>query len=158
METKDIVIGLVIGVLIGAGGIFLVDQSRLSNLNKQAKALETQVDQLNEVISAKDEIITAQEEAVIMNEALQEELNASRSLISRASALIVQLSEDYNKTNYLCAHQTYKAEEALTLLNQYLPEYEPGCEFSFVYGLLSFEDWWEINKGPLEEWWRLVYP
>lgn len=53
MDTKNILIGLVIGILVGADGIFMVDQSRLSNLNKQVKALETEVEQLNEVTSAK---------------------------------------------------------------------------------------------------------
>jgi len=157
MDTKNIVIGLVIGILVGAVGIYAVDMSRFSQLNKQIKSLEDLTD-------SQQEIIDAQEAAVLIVDTLRAEINASHELIKEyeeykesADALIAKLREDYNILNFLCAQRTYKLEEALTQLNQYDPEYEPGIEFSFVYGNLSFEDWWEINGGPLEVWWGRVY-
>jgi len=151
METKDILIGVVIGALIGAVGIYVVNLSRFSQLNKQ-------IESLDDVISSQQEIIDTQEEAIIMVDALTLEVNTSRALIKQyeeymesADALTEKLREDYNVLNVLCALQTYKLEEALTQLNQ------SEIEFSFVYGNLSFEDWWEINRGPIEEWWNRVY-
>lgn len=151
MDTKNIAIGLVVGVLIGTLGIYAVDLSRFSQLNKQIESLDDQ-------IASQQEVIDTQEEAIIMVDALTLEVNTSRTLIKQyeeymesADALKEKLREDYNILNVLCALQTYKLEEALTELNQ------SEIEFSFVYGDLSFEDWWEINKGPLEEWWSIVY-
>jgi len=157
MDTKNIVIGLVIGVLVGAVGIYAVDQSRFSQLSKQIKSLEDLVD-------SQQEIIDSQEAAVLIVDTLRAEVNASRELIKEyedykesADAMIEKLTEDYNILNILCAQRTYRLEEALTQLNKYDPEYEPGTEFSFVYGDLSFEDWWKINGGSFEEWWSRVY-
>jgi len=157
MDTKNIVMGLVIGVLVGAVGIYAVDQSRFSQLSKQIKSLE-------DLIDSQQDIIDSQEAAVLIVDTLRAEVNASRELIKEyedykesADTLIEKLTEDYTRLNILCAQQTYRLEEALTQLNNYDPEYEPGTEFSFVFGDLSFEDWWEINGGPFEEWWSRVY-
>jgi uncharacterized membrane-anchored protein YhcB (DUF1043 family) len=158
MDTKNIAIGLVVGVLIGALGIYAVDMSRFDQLNKQIKSLDDQITSLQHIIDT-------QEEAVAMVDALALEVNTSRVLIKQyeeykktAEELIAKLTDDSNKLNYLYAAQTYRAEEALTVLNTYDENYEPGTDFYWVYGNLSFQDWWEINGGPFEEWTRLVYP
>ena len=157
METKDILIGVVIGALIGAVGIYLVNMPRISQLDRQVKALDDQVQQLENVVSTQKEVIDSQEARIIMIDALEEELNSTRDLADEYEEYALALTRDYNVLNLLCAQRTYRLEEALTQLNQYDPEYEPGIEFSFVYGNLSFEDWWEINGGPFEEWWSRVY-
>jgi gas vesicle protein len=151
METKDILIGVVIGALIGAVGIYLVNMPRVSQLNTQVKALQDQVQQLEDAVSAQQVLIDLQEARIIMVDALEEELNATRDLAEEYQEYALTLTLEYELLNKMCAEQTYKLEEALTQLNQ------SEIEFSFVYGNLSFEDWWEINKGPLEEWWNIVY-
>ncbi len=151
METKDILIGVVIGALIGAVGIYVVNMPRVSQLNRQAEALEDQVQQLEDVVSAQQGVIDSQEARIVMVDALEEELNATRALAEGYQEYALTLTLEYELLNKMCAEQTYKLEEALTQLNQ------SEIEFSFVYGDLSFEDWWEINKRPFEEWWNLVY-
>jgi len=151
METKDILIGVVIGALIGAVGIYLVNMPRVSQLNRQAEALDDQVQQLEDVVSAQQGVIDSQEARIVMVDALEEELNATRDLAEGYQEYAFTLTLEYEILNKLCAQQTYKLEEALTQLNQ------SEIEFSFVYGNLSFEEWWEINKSPLEQWWNLVY-
>lgn len=150
MDTKNIVIGLVIGILIGAIGIYAVDMSRFSQLNRQITSLE-------DVVDSQQEIIDSQEAAVLIVDTLQAEVNASKELIKELEAYKESAARALLALNVLCAQQTYKLEEALTQLNQYDPEYEPGIEFSFVYGNLSFEDWWEVNGGSFEVWWSKVY-
>ena len=158
MDTKTIAIGLVIGVLIGALGIYAMDMPRFDQLNKQVKSLETQVTDLEQAIAA-------QEEALAMVNALALEVNTSRILIKQyeeykksAEELIAKLTEDSNTLNYLYAAQTYRAEKALTVLHTYDASYEPGTDFDWVYGNLSFVEWWKINGGPYEVWTKLVYP
>ena len=151
METKDILIGVVIGALIGAVGIYIVNMPRVSQLNRQVEALDDQVQQLEDVVSAQQGVIDSQEARIIMVDALEEELNATRDLAEEYQEYALTLTLEYELLNKMCAQQTYKLEEALTQLNQ------SEIEFSFVYGDLSFEDWWEINKSPLEHWWRIVY-
>jgi gas vesicle protein len=151
METKDILIGVVIGALIGAVGIYLVNMPRVSQMNTQVKALQDQVKQLEDAVSAQQVLIDSQEARIIMVDALEEELNATRDLAEEYQEYALTLTLEYELLNKMCAQQTYKLEEALTKLNQ------SEIEFSFVYGDLSFEDWWEINKSPLEQWWRIVY-
>lgn len=151
METKDILIGVVIGALIGAVGIYLVNMPRVSQLNTQVKALQDQVQQLEDAVSSQQVVIDSQEARIGMVDALEEELNATRDLAMGYQEYALTLTLEYDLLNKICAQQTYKLEEALTQLNQ------SEIEFSFVYGNLSFDDWWEINKGPLEEWWNLVY-
>ena len=158
MDTKTIAIGLVIGVLIGALGIYAMDMPRFDQLNKQVKSLETQVTELEQAIAA-------QQEALAMVNALALEVNTSRILIKQyeeykktAEELIAKLTEDSNTLNYLYAAQTYRAEKALTVLHTYDASYEPGTDFDWVYGNLSFVEWWKINGGPYEVWTKLVYP
>ena len=159
MDPKPILIGLVIGFLLGASGIYVVNQSKISKLNKQVDALEVQEEQLNEVISNKQTIIDSQEQAV---EALQNENQAKDTLIAEYEKLIDELVEKYNLLNFMSARQTYRAEKALHLLHEYLPEYEPEyepmTEFVQVFGDLSFTEWWELYSGPFEEWYQFVYP
>ncbi len=150
MDTKNIVIGLVIGVLIGAVGLYAIDMSRFSQLSKQIKSLEDLVD-------SQQDVIDSQEAAILMVDTLRAEVNASRELITELEEYKESAARALLALNFLCAQQTYKLEEALTQLNKYDPEYEPGAEFSFVFGDLSFEDWWDINGGSFEEWWSKVY-
>jgi len=164
MEYRDIAIGAVIGILIGAAAIFMINQSKISKLNKAVDELEAGIDSLNEALDAKQAIIDSQEDAIGAVEALQAEIEAKDAAIEEylayqegVEALIEELTDDVNQLNLLYAIQTYRAEEALTLLHDYLPEYESKINFSAVYGDLSFEEWWEINRGPVEEWSRLVY-
>ena len=164
MEYRDIAIGIVIGILIGAIGVFIVNQSKISKLNKEAEDLREEGVLLNEALDAMQLQLDAQEEAIEAAEALQDEVDAQELVIqgyeayqSSAEILIQELTEDVSTLNILYASQVYRAEEALTLLHEYLPEYEPKINFASVYGDLSFEDWWEINGGPAEEWLSLVY-
>ena len=168
IDPKTILIGLVIGFLLGAGGIYVVNRSKISQLNKEVDALEFQVEQLNEVISNKQTIIDSQEDAIQAVEALQNEIQAKDTLIAEyekykqtAEKLIGEL-EKYNIVNFMCARQTYRAEKALYLLHEHLPEYEPEyeprAEFVSVFGDLSFTEWWELYSGPFEEWYPFVYP
>ena len=164
MEYRDIGIGIVIGILIGAIGVFIVNQSKISKLNKEAEDLREGVDLLNEALDAKQELLDAQEEALEGVEALQAEVEAKDLVIQgyeayqeSAEILIDKLKVDVNSLNVLYAAQVYRAEEALTLLHDYLPEYEPKINFASVYGDLSFEEWWKINGGPYEEWMSIVY-
>jgi uncharacterized membrane-anchored protein YhcB (DUF1043 family) len=164
MEYRDIAIGVVIGVLIGATAIFMINQSKISRLNKASEDLETVIDSLNEALDAKQAIIDAQEDAIGAVAALEAEIDAKDSVIEgyevyqeSAEVLIAELTLKVDQLNVLYAEKVYRAEEALTLLHDYLPEYEPKINFSAVYGDLSFEEWWEINGGPPEEWLSLVY-
>jgi len=166
MEQKNIIIGLVIGVLIGAIGIYLINQSKISQLNKQISALESEAESLNDVISNNEEIIEAK---TITVNSLQDELKAKDDLIAEyeeykqnAELLVSDIVEDFNIVNYMCARQTYRAEKALNLLVEHLPEYEPEHEpisdFEWVFGEMPFEDWWDQFGGPFENWYKYVYP
>ncbi len=164
MEYRDIAIGVVIGILIGAAGIFVINQSKISNLNRAADDLNAVIDSLNEALDAKQAVIDSQEDAIEAVEALQDELEAKDAVIDgyevyqeSVEVLIEELTTKVNQLNVLYAEKVYRAEEALTLLHDYLPEYESKINFSAVYGDLSFEEWWEINGGPPEEWLSLVY-
>ena len=166
IDPKTILIGLVIGFLLGAGGIYVVNRSKISQLNKEVDALEFQVEQL------KQTIIDSEEDAIQAVEALQNEIQAKDTLIAEyenykqtAEKLIDELVENvekYNLVNIMCARQTYRAEKALYLLHEHLPEYEPEyeprAEFVSVFGDLSFTEWWELYSGPFEEWYSFVYP
>lgn len=161
MDPKTILIGLVIGFLVGASGIYVVNQSKISQLNKQVDALEIQVEQLNEMISSQQTIIDSQKDAVQAVEALQNEIQAKDTLIAEYEKLLDGLAEEYSIVNFMCARQTYRAEKALNLLHDYLPEYEPEyapiVEFELVFGDLSFTEWWDLYEGPFEEWYGFVY-
>ena len=162
LDPKTILIGLVIGFLLGASGIYVVNQSKISQLNKQVDALELQREQLNEVISSKQAIIDLQEDAFKAVEALQNEIQAKDTVIAESEKLIDEIVKEYNILNIVCARQTYRAEKALYLLHEHLPEYEPEdeprAEFVSIFGDLSFTEWWELYKGPFEEWYQFVYP
>ena len=161
MDTKNILIGLVIGVLIGAAVIFFVDQPRFTQLNKQVENLDIQVEQLNEAVSAKQVVIDGLEAEVLLKDALEAEVDAYRLLIEKYEGydqLIAKLGQDYNMTNELYAYTTYRLEKALTELNKYDPSYVPRCDVDLVYLGLSFKDWWEIYGGPWEQWTNVVYP
>jgi gas vesicle protein len=164
MEYRDIAIGIVIGILIGAAGVFLVNQSKISKLNREADDLREEGVLLNEALDAMQVQLDAQEEALEAAEALQDEVEAQELVIQgyeaykeSAESLIAELTVDVNTLNILYASQVYRAEEALTLLHDYLSEYESKINFASVYGDLSFEEWWEINGGPAEVWLSLVY-
>lgn len=157
--SKNIIIGLVIGILIGAGAIYVIDQSRVSQLNKQIDSLETEAEQLNDVIALKDDLLATQEEAIQALDALEEEVDAKDALVGQLQVLLEEVIKNFNTVNMLAAHQTYELEHALTQLHEYDPEVEPGTEILYVYGDSSFEDWWETWKGmPWEDWWSFVYP
>ena len=161
MDTKNILIGLVIGLLIGAAVIFFVDQPRFTQLSKQVEALNTQVTQLNEVVSNKQIMIDGLEAELLFVEAMEAELNASRLLLEKYEGidqLIAKLEQDYTRTNELYAYTTYRLEKALTELNKYDPSYVPGCDIDLVYLGMSFKDWWQIYGGPWEQWTSVVYP
>jgi hypothetical protein len=164
MEYRDIAIGIVIGILIGAAGVFLVNQSKISKLNKEAEDLREESVLLNEALDAMQLQLDAQEEAIAAAEALQDELDAQELVIqgyvayqTSAEILIQELTADYNSLNILYASEVYKAQEALTLLHEYLPEYEPEINFAAVYGDLEFDEWWDINGGSHEVWMSLVF-
>jgi hypothetical protein len=134
-------------------------------LNKQAKALETQVDQLNEAVLAKQTVIDGLEAELLFVEAMEAELNASHLLIAgyeeyklTADQMIAKLGQDYDITNELYAYTTYRLEKALTELNKYDSSYVPGCDIDLVYLGMSFKDWWKIYGGPWEQWTSVVYP
>lgn len=157
MEYRDIAIGVVIGVLIGAAAIYVINQSKISQLNKAVDELEAGIDSLNEALDAKQAIIDSQEDTLEAVTALQAEVEAKDRVIEEYDALVEELTEDVSQLNLLYAIQTYRAEEALTLLHDYLPEYESKIDFAAVYGDLTFDEWWAINGGPAEEWSSLVY-
>ena len=164
MDTKTIVIGVIIGVFIGAAGIYVVDMSRISRLNREVVDLREENEHLNVALDAKQEIIDAQEDLSGLFADLEEEIEAKDLLLQEyegykesAGALIANSTALIKVLNELYAYQTYRAEEALTLLHDYLPEYESEIYFAAVYGGLSFEEWWEINSGTTDEWRSLVY-
>jgi len=169
MDLKTVIVGLAIGVLIGTGGMYAVNLSKTSQLNKQIDALDTQVEQLNDVISNQQTLIDSQNEAIQGVDDMQDEIQAKDTLIAEyeefeqtSEKLIDMLVEKYNIVNYMCARQTYRAEKALHLLQDYLPEYEPEYEpivdLRLTFGDFTFTEWWELYGGLFEEWYGLIYP
>lgn len=163
MDNKSIVIGLVAGILVGALGIYVLDNSKISRLNNQISSLETENDLLTVAVDIKQDVIDQQQVALDAIEELQTQYDLNKLedweiYRTNSEALIAKLSNDVGFLNYLSALQTYNAEDALTKLHDYDSSYESLINFNSVYAGLSFVEWWSINSGPYEEWWPLVYP
>lgn len=165
MDNKSIVIGLVAGILIGALGIYVLDNSKISRLNNQISSLETENELLTEAVDIKQDVIDQQQVALDAIEELQTQYDLMQDQLedweiyrTNSEALIAKLTNDVVLLNYLYAAQTYRAEDALTHLHGYDSSYESLINFNSVYAGLSFVEWWEINGGPYEEWRPLVYP
>lgn len=152
MESKSILIGILIGIVVGGAGAYFALARVYQN---EIDALEEVVDAAENLMDAKDEVIAA---ANITVTALQSELEAAYDIIDDYENYEEAAENMIQYINYKCAVQTYRAEYALYLLHEYLPEYEPVCDVEEVYGDLSFEEWWEIYGGPYEEWIKIVYP
>ncbi len=155
MDSKSVLAGLVIGLLIGAAGVFFVNQSNISRLNSQISALEDQAESLDEVILIKQNLLDSQQDIIDAVEELeaqaditQDQLEVYEVYKQNADALIEELQLQVSLLNKLAARQTFRAED---------PNYVSEINFLGVYGNLSFEDWWELNKGPYTEWMSLVY-
>jgi uncharacterized membrane-anchored protein YhcB (DUF1043 family) len=155
MDSKSVLTGLLIGLLIGAVGVFLLNQSNISRLNSQISALDDQAEYLDEVIQIKQNLLDSQQSIIDAIEELEAQADITKAQLDvyavykqNADALIAELQFDINILNKLAARQTYSAED---------PNYVSEINFLGVYGNLSFDDWWELNKGPYEEWMSLVY-
>ena len=162
---KTIIVGFIIGVLVGISGMYAVNLLTGFQLNKQADALETQVEQLNNVILNQQTLIDLQNNAIETIDVLRDEIQAKDALIAEfeeyeqtAELLIDGLVEKYDIVNFICARQTFRAEEALTLLQKYHPEYKPEVDFRLAFGNFTFTEWWELYGGPFEIWYELIYP
>ncbi|UCD45356.1 MAG: hypothetical protein JSV27_02320 [Candidatus Bathyarchaeota archaeon] len=165
MDNKSIVIGLVAGILVGALGIFVLDNSKISRLNNQISSLETENQLLTDAVDIKQDVIDQQQIALDAIEDLQTQYELMQGQLedwetykTNSEALIAKLTSDVELLNYLYAAQTYRAEEALTHLHGYDSSYESLINFNSVYAGLSFVDWWNINGGPYEDWRPYVYP
>lgn len=165
MDNKSIVIGLVAGILVGALGIYVLDNSKISRLNNQISSLETENDLLVEAVDIKQDVIDQQQVALDAIEELQTQYEAMQAQVetyevykTSSEALIAKLTGDVELLNYLYAAQTYRAEQALTELHNYDSSYESLINFNSVYAGLSFVEWWSITGGPYEEWRSYVYP
>jgi len=146
---RAIIVGFTIGLLIGISGMFALNLLTGSQLSKQVEALETQVEQLNNVISNQQTLIDLQNDAIQTIDVLQEEIQAKDTLIAEyeeyhesAEILIEGLVEQYELVNFICARQTYRAEEALTILQDYQPEYRPEVDFRLAFGNFTFTEWY----------------
>ena len=155
MDSKSVLTGLLIGFVIGAAGVFFINQSNISGLNTQISNLEDHAVSLNAVIQIKQDLIDSQQviidsvdEIMAQAEITNAQLDVYEAYKQNADALIEDLQYEVNILNILAARQTYRAED---------PDYVSEINFIGVYGNLSFEEWWELNKGPYEEWMSLVY-
>jgi gas vesicle protein len=155
MDSKSVLSGLLIGLLIGAAGVFFINQSNISRLNSQITALEDQAEYLDEVIQIKQNLLDSQQDIIDVVEELEAQANITQGQLEvyevykqNADALIEELNFEITILNKLAAKQTYSAED---------PTYVSEINFLGVFGNLSFEEWWELNKGPYEEWMSLVY-
>lgn len=155
MDSKSVLAGLLVGLLIGAAGVFFVNQSNISRLNSQISALEDQAEYLDEVILIKQNLLDSQQDIIDAVEELETQADITRDQLEvyevykqNADALIEELNFEITILNKLAARQTFRAED---------PTYVSEINFLGVYGNLSFEDWWELNKGPYTEWMSLVY-
>jgi hypothetical protein len=164
MDTKNIAIGAMLGIVVGVALMYAINMQNISKLNNQISSLETANENLNQVLDAKQEIIDSAETAIEAVSILEADIAAKEAVIAgyetyqeSTEALIEEITTMYNELNMLCAYQTYQLEKSLTVLSGYDSDYEPGCNIVGVYGGLDFTDWWELNGGPLEEWYRLVY-
>ena len=155
MDSKSVLTGLLIGFVIGAAGVFFINQSNISGLNTQISNLEDHAVSLNAVIQIKQDLIDSQQviidsvdEIMAQAEITNAQLDVYEAYKQNADALIEDLQYEVNILNILAARQTYRAED---------PDYVSEINFIGVYGNLSFEEWWELNKGPYEEWMSLIY-
>jgi hypothetical protein len=165
MDNKSIIIGLVAGILVGALGIYVLDNSKISRLNNQISSLETENELLTDAVDIKQDVIDQQQVALdaigelqTQYDLMQGQLEDWETYRTNSEALIAKLTGDVELLNYLYALQTYNAENALTKLHDYDPSYESHININSVYAGLSFVEWWEINGGPYEEWGPLVFP
>ena len=152
MDSKSVLAGLLIGLLIGAAGVFLINQSNISRLNSQISALEDQAVYLDEVIQIKQNLLDSQQDIIDAVEELEAQADITQAQLEvykqNADALKEELNIEIALLNKLAARQTYRAED---------PTYVSEINFLGVYGNLDFEEWWELNKGPYGEWMSLVY-
>jgi Tfp pilus assembly protein PilN len=149
MDSKSVLTGLLIGFLIGAAGVFFLNQSNISRLNSQITNLEDQAENLDSVIQIKQDLIDSQQDIIDAIEVVEAQMRDTyEDYKQNATALILQLQFEISKLNEFAAKQTYRAED---------PNYVSEINFIGVYGNLSFEEWWELNKGPYEMWLSLVY-
>jgi hypothetical protein len=152
MDSKSILTGLLISFIIGAAGVFFLNQSNVSRLNSQITNLEDQAEHLNNVIQIKQELIDSQQDIIGAVEVLEAQVETAEAQLVQAqlnaTALIGKLHIEVSILNKLAARQTYRAED---------PNYVSEINFIGVYGNLSFDEWWELNEGPYEEWLSLVY-
>jgi len=162
---RAIFVGFTIGLLIGVSGMFAVTLLTESQQIKQIEALETQVEQLNNVVVNQQTLIDLQNDAIQTIDVLREEIQAKDNLIAEyeeyqqtAEILIEGLVEQYDLVNFICARQTYRSEEALTILQNYNPNYKPEVDFRLAFGNFTFTEWWKLYGGPFESWYQLVYP
>jgi len=165
MDNKSIVIGLVAGILVGALGIYVLDNSKISRLNNQISSLETENDLLTDAVDIKQDVIDQQRVALDAIEELQTQYDLMQGQLedwgidrTNSETIITKLTNNVELLNYLYALQTYRAEDALTKLHDYDSSYESLINFNSVYAGLSFVEWWSINGGPYEEWRPFVYP
>lgn len=152
MESKSILIGIVLGIIVGGAGAYFV---RMRVYQDEIDALKEVIDAAEKLANAKDEVIAANNMTII---SLQYELDAAHIIVDDYEKYRESAENMIQFLNYKCAVQTYRAEYALYLLHGYLPEYEPVCDVQEVYGALSFEEWWEIYGGLYDEWIKIVYP
>jgi hypothetical protein len=155
MDSKSVLAGLLVGLLIGAAGVFFVNQSNISRLNSQISALEDQAEYLDEVILIKQNLLDSQQDIIDAVEELEAQADVTQDQLEvyevykqNADALIERLELEVSLLNKLAARQTFRAED---------PAYVSEINFLGVYGDLSFEEWWELNERPYEEWMSLVY-
>ncbi len=155
MDSKSVLAGLLVGLLIGAAGVFFVNQSNISRLNSQISALEDQAEYLDEVILIKQNLLDSQQDIIDAVEELEAQADITKAQLEvyevykqNADALIERLELEVSLLNKLAARQTFRAED---------PAYVSEINFLGVYGDLSFDEWWVLNESPYEEWMSLVY-
>jgi gas vesicle protein len=152
MDSKSVLTGLLIGLLIGAVGVFLLNQSNISRLNSQISALDDQAEYLDEVIQIKQNLLDSQQSIIDAVEELEAQADITQAQLDvfkqNADALIEGLELEISLLNKLAARQTFRAED---------PNYVSEINFLGVYGNLSFDEWWELNESPYKEWMSLVY-
>jgi DNA repair exonuclease SbcCD ATPase subunit len=152
MDSKSVLAGILVGLLIGAAGVFFVNQSNISRLNSQISALEDQAESLDEVILIKQNLLDSQQDIIDAVEELEAQADITQAQLDvfkqNADAIIEGLELEVSLLNKLAARQTFRAED---------PNYVSEINFLGVYGDLSFEEWWELNESPYTEWMSLVY-
>ena len=128
--------------------MFFINQSNISKLNSQISALEDQAEYLNEAIQINQELIDSQQVIIDSVDEITAQANITKAQLAVYEVYMQNADALIDLLNKVAARQTYRAED---------PSYVSEVNFIGVFGDLSFEDWWELNKGPYEEWYSLVY-